>query len=610
MAYSKSVPAFLVQYGANSSKLKSAVAQLSKLLLMNSVAENKDAVTSQPTQKDLVNHVLKGKWGLLSSKLKIAQPSDMRVQAAWDLLSSQFAPGGAPRNIGEVFDALLNVPYGYDSNTLTLLFCSWFGCNSQDLQLSLGKRYDISEFHKHLEAGKPKDFVSARAKLELARKDLNQVSQEVQDIIGRVCRKEILSPEDADSFLQKLDGFIQDGRNPANIIQQAHEVQDALRQARGAQEQYDKKALVFHESVKAAETVLELLKQRHALKELPDTGFVQIQQPSLSKLQEYVLNKIVKELEPTCTDLSKLKSLDNFAIQEKQLSALVSSLETNSLPAPAARARQAMEALKNARIALRQEQAEKQLRDRCAMIANSGTLAQLRTGIEEAGKIQNPSEQLAALQAKMAKRRDALIELLSAAEEELPCVLSYSQLVPLRDRLQEYRHKFDGSEEAKKLEVAITRCKKLEAFFLEIENAKPDQVKDEGDVKSLSEQILALLTEFGPDLSPAQGQLGKSLAQKIRDIVTLKQGEALKWVEERENQLNESQCDVLGLQRELSQPPPFMAKEARERIAALRLKAQERLDRDEVEAIVAHFKAISDPAKRAECLRRLQELVE
>ena len=145
-AYRFSPPVFLTEFKENTTNLKTAVKIVSLILLTNSIA-TQTGLTAQAMNRRLIDNILTDKWGILHPGSKrIQKPTNARIREVWNYLDDYFSPVKGEINISQALIPLLNPPYGYDFNTLTLLFCAWFGYNAKDLQISAnGVRQALKE---------------------------------------------------------------------------------------------------------------------------------------------------------------------------------------------------------------------------------------------------------------------------------------------------------------------------------------------------------------------------------------------------------------------------------------------------------------------------------
>ena len=162
LAYRYSPSEFYDQYrvatqGAN--KLKDAVKFVASLLMQDALARSRDAIRTNALAQDLCEKFLRDKWGLITPEFRIGEPSNPRIAAAWAVLDHAFVPGGQEVRVRDALLTLLNLPYGYDYNTVTLVFSAWFGRCNQDLRVvAQGRVVKRESMKEWLQAKEPQGF--------------------------------------------------------------------------------------------------------------------------------------------------------------------------------------------------------------------------------------------------------------------------------------------------------------------------------------------------------------------------------------------------------------------------------------------------------------------
>lgn len=121
IAYRKAPDAFYEQYRlATNMQLRTAVSDVVHVLRRNAL-ENAEL---SPLPTGLIDNYIKRSWGLTTASMQLRSPDGTRVAEAWKHLDQTFSPQGDPVQPREVLNELLNAPYGYDYNTLALLFAA------------------------------------------------------------------------------------------------------------------------------------------------------------------------------------------------------------------------------------------------------------------------------------------------------------------------------------------------------------------------------------------------------------------------------------------------------------------------------------------------------
>ena len=121
------------------------------------------------------------------------------------MLEEVYPAGGVSRVAGETVKQLLNVPYGYDYNTLSIILAAWCGFHRHDLVMSRnGQLQSITSLAKDL---KPKEFLELVSELSIKRADADAVRSGVQLLLTRVDRG-AFSQDEARDAVQVLEQAI------------------------------------------------------------------------------------------------------------------------------------------------------------------------------------------------------------------------------------------------------------------------------------------------------------------------------------------------------------------------------------------------------------------
>lgn len=132
-AYSKHPDRFFTQYKLTATNLNKAVVNVIHELLDNSL-DTVQWPAGASIEKDLVR-TLQESWGIVSPRKQLAEPQHSRTKDAWARLDATFSPRAGKVPPGDVLTELLHPPYGYDQNTLALLFAAWIGRNRTAVKL-------------------------------------------------------------------------------------------------------------------------------------------------------------------------------------------------------------------------------------------------------------------------------------------------------------------------------------------------------------------------------------------------------------------------------------------------------------------------------------------
>ncbi len=271
MAYFQGPREFFAQYKLNNLKLRTAVAKVANHLSDNTLDAPK-VFGGDPVAQQTVDLFLRGKWGVANSSLRLKEPAQgSPLYSGWKALNTRFEAGAASTPVRKSLTELLNPPYGYDYNTLTLLFAAWYGYNRHDIQLSCaGRLTAIGEVAKDHKKGlkAPRDFLTALSDCTITRRDRSQLTLDVEKLLRQV-DEDAFSKIEALNGLRKLQNFLEDERSDPNLRPEVESSAEALRQAVKAADEYDQKAASLRARAESKRKVSELIDLMIEVTKLP-----------------------------------------------------------------------------------------------------------------------------------------------------------------------------------------------------------------------------------------------------------------------------------------------------------------------------------------------------
>ena len=243
-SYHQGPKEFFTEFKVNQVRLRSSVAKVGNHLVDNTLDTPK-AFESDPVAQRIVDLFLRTKWRIVDADLRIKEPvQGSPLYPGWSALDDYFAAGTTSRSAKEILPKLLSTPYGYDYNTLMLLFDAWYGYNRYDIQFShKGRLTAINEVARDQRKGlkPPRDYVVALADCAIARRDRSQLAREAEELIRRIDSETFDEPAAQDA-LRKLRNVLQDDRSGPNLKGQAESAIETLELAIKRANEYDKKA--------------------------------------------------------------------------------------------------------------------------------------------------------------------------------------------------------------------------------------------------------------------------------------------------------------------------------------------------------------------------------
>ncbi len=229
-AYYQGPREFFSQYKLNQLKLRTAVANVGNHLADNTLDAPK-AFGNDPVARQIVELFLRDRWRVATADLRLKEPTQgSPLYLGWKALDDHFEAGASGTAARGILSELLNPPYGYDHNTLTLLFTAWHGYNRHDIQLSNGGRLaTFSEIAKDHKKGlkQPKDFLTELSECTITRRNRSALARDVEDLIQKV-EKETFSRSEASNGVRKLRNFLEDERSDPNLRSEVESAANTL----------------------------------------------------------------------------------------------------------------------------------------------------------------------------------------------------------------------------------------------------------------------------------------------------------------------------------------------------------------------------------------------
>ena len=616
-AYKFSPPEFYTQYAEGGINLKNAVKLLAGVLMANGMNGHSEVIETNAMVKQMIDNFLISKWGLLNPVTKhIQPPTNARMQAAWKVMDDTFCPNNGEVSVQSTLITLLNSPYGYDYNTLTLLFSAWFGYNVKDLKVSIGQRKKThADVIRMVDAG-PKDFlgkICVTEKLYLARQDLSEFEKKVLDAISLVDRGN-LSVQQAEEMLPDLEKYLADDRFDEVRRSQAQSAQQFLLAAiEQAKRHYDEAEKIKRNAAKTRD-LNELLSLQGDISSLPSCIIVLPNGPKRTELLASVNERLKTVVEERCQQAQGLDNLYNYGYHQKQLESLQTQLKKEHLTSLAERVGQALQALDVQKTRLERVTEEKSLRQTIDVIDyHFAGLQKLYEYRDQLKAMQDLPDAVAALRNnKLTFVQLKIEEIESGAQTllvEFNRVTTLKQLNSWYNRFHLYRQRVEETSIEKEFEATAKACEQLRNAFDDLVNIDNAPINKPADVTELQNKLEGLEKKYrstsfaGMQLifKKSQTLLDQRYARLVEDA-----GRALAVIES--DFLSRKQPPHLLMQR-LEVRPVFLAEDCADNWDALKARVKAKMDEDTVEDIVQRFVAIGDLQKQAECAKRLLQIL-
>ncbi len=621
-AYYQGPREFFAQYKLNQSSLRTAVAKVSNHLSDNTLDAPK-AFGSDPVAQQVVDLFLKGKWGVANTNLRLKEPAQgSPLYSGWKALDDHFEAGAAGTAVRGSLSELLNPPYGYDYNTLTLLFAAWYGYNRHDIELSCaGRLTAMGEVAKDLKKGlkPPKDFLTALSDCRVTRRDRSQLTLDVEELIRKV-DVETFSKVEALNGLHKLQEFLEDERSDPNLRPEVESAAEALGQAVKAADEYNQKAASLRGRAESKRKVGELVDLMVEITKLPRTSRVKPDEPGPDELRRMLSGKVTVLTEARCVQLEQIADISEYGLHYRELQIDRQVLSKIGLAPLVERVDHALQTLRERKEALEHGQKDAVALGVLAAIPTKGTLSSLREHqitVSNLKFLSAEAQQEAQAKSEAIQSEIARLEAFAQGLAKRLGVLTRRDAVQsLKEDILRRRDSFEGTEEQHGIEQALERCELLDGYFAGLRKVQDTPPKNLEEANEQVENLRCLAAEYQGILSSAQLEVLHGAEQATKQEAARRTEQALTWLESCEQDLNriESQSQRSGSEIErllarLKDPPPFLPLEAHERLDKCRRGIRQLADQDQSLQVELHFMQIADRHKQLECLERLQQLL-
>ena len=591
MAYSDGPMRWFTQYKLSSTRFRNSTARVAGYLLTNTL--DTPGIFAQDTVGKEIAQQLKSEWAILTGELKIKKPQPhSKSSEGWELLESSFPSGGASRTANEALRQLLNIPYGYDYNTLSLLLAAWLGYYRHDLIVSKnGQLQSIKIIAKDC---KPKEFIELASTLSIKRANPDVVRNKVNELLKKVDRGPF-SKEEAKEALQ----IISEASDRDDIDQKASLATafTKLQQAITAADAYDDSATRLLNGVSTSTNLADLVRLVHAVTKMQMPEIVRPEQVAPAELRKRVLERITAVTKQLCEKYQQLKSVADYRLNEQQLKTTRRAVVDLQLPELTSMVDIALSALEEARTSIENKQQDESSLAVLRSLETTGKLTKLNEGIAQIKALSfnsDPAKKLA--QDKIDTLRleaQRLEELARSFSSRLSAVLNLRSLDEIHSDVLRHVNLYEGSAFAPEIENALERCKLLKSFFETLERKGHDAVATPVAAKERIEELKRLNEDRGPQLSEVQASSIQAAISGIETQVSKNEQAATRWLEECEKSLDGGQ-QLEGLAKRLQAPPPFLPKDQRPRLEALTNTVRSQTEQRQQEAtVIGTLKSVS-----------------
>jgi hypothetical protein len=609
-AYRHAPKQFFKQYRAATSgnnNLRNAVKQVADILLAATPEALSVALNSNPVARELRDKYLTQAWGLLSSTCAIKPPTDLSIKHGWNYLEQAFPAGGPEERVGKHLMVLLNAPYGYDYNTVTLLFAAWFANNHHDIILyAQGKKVGVNLLQEQLAKG-PKDFLQAICGVHAVA--LARVNPDVK-------RKRIKTLIDTNSFqladvnlaLEELEAFANDERTLAQERDAARLKHSQLSAAVDVANTYTQRAREIDMLAKHGSDVVELVDKLNGLADMPTPTLVVADAPPLYVLRTALVARLTEVVHAQCKRWEQPNEPTQIELHRTQLKELRAAVDNAKLVDLSTRVKAALSTLEAQVDALTRRQQEEKYLQRIRAVSLSSNFTTLCESKNELDAYEIHTEEIKReLDRKVAQLTRTIQELEQFATtlpERCAAVNGRHLVDKLRDEIMKQQARFIGSDYEQLMVERLAQMDKLRAFFDDLDDFKRQLPQSQADVERVTLRFEALVNQYQNELSEVQRGLLEEVRQLIQTHVSESQERARRWFKQQLEQAHNG-ANPTQLAQQLSKVPSFFPAELVAELKKLRGEVQARIDSDMILRVEQAFRAIHGRAKQEECLQRL-----
>lgn len=620
LTYRYSPPEFFTEFqviGRGQNKLRNATSSVASVLLRNSLSSNREAIFAQPVAKRLCENFLQLKWQIVSADYRVREPGQQHLLEVWNFLEQAFPAGAREKRVRTILVSLLNPPYGFDYNTVALLFCAWIGFHSHDLQISgQGRLMGLEKLAEVLNSGNnARQFfqqITTELNLSISRRDPGQILREAQEIIEKV-NHGAFTQEAARDAITKLEEFCREQPPETPLCGSAQQSAENLRTALSQAERYDQQALDIQKLIRSEKSLDVVLGLHQRIASLQRPTLVIQTAPQESDLHEKWLTRLSQMVEQECVLLEAVQRRTQVEANQDKLQNLKKQLKKTNLTNFVERVDRALKVIAEKEKSFEAQEREAPLQAEIRTMDNHSGLKNLIGYRERLQQIKGASE------ATMVLRNDRLrlIEQEIASLEQFikqltGAIARIETLEALTDWQRQLFRSYDRYVETpfqEELDEADRQGKRLQEFLQTLTAVSKRSPTSLEDAFTLIKELDTLHSSSKDGFSQAQINLVDKAKQRIENLVQKQINDAKQWYRNVETQYNQG-TSLHAVKDCLQSPPAFLPGDERTRLELLRQEVQQTLEQDIIGQIEARFREIKDPSKKALCVQRLQKILE
>lgn len=618
LAYRFSPPEFFKEFqvlGRGQNNLRAAVKSVANVLLKNSLPSNREAILAMPVARRLCEKFLVSKWQLLTYDFRIREPGNPRILEAWKFIETAIPAGVKERRIKDTLLKLMNPPFGFDYNTVVLLFTAWIGIHNHEIQIGLNNRLvSIDKLAEMLtESKNHRDFVfqiSSEHHLAISRRDSGQLEREIQEIIEK-SNHSSFTQEEAEDAITKLNEFCAEQPEQMPLFVSAKQTTANLQLALDQAVLYDKQANEILGIVNGEKDILTVISLHKKISGLIRSSLVILKSPQEGEIHSQWLHRISTLVESECEGLEKVHRVIDIGLNQQKLQELKKQLKSINLPNLTNRVDYSIKILAEKEKEFETLAKEIPIQEEIKAMdikANLDTLYQYRNRLERisgfsASTIELRDSRLNAIEQEIANLEQFIKELTDAINR-IDGIKSLNDWLRLFNRSYERYSETVYQEELNKTEKRVLT---LQGFFQSLDALSVQPVKTLEEAQNKTKDLDELLRTY--QLSEHQVALVETSKKEVEKYVKTQIQFAKDWYQ---NILKvvKAGTSIPDVYKKIQFPPAFLPNEEGIAIEKLRWEIEQRLEQDIVVLIEHKFREIKDRSKQQSCITRLQKILE
>jgi len=550
---------------------------------------------SNPVVKRVID-ILRDDWQILDQQNHLSRPrADNSIAKAWQDLDTHLA-SDTWQEPSRILKQLIHSPYGYDENTLALLFSAWLGYHKAEIEITRGAGgvsdgldgllSEIQSSRRH----NAEQFLQLTENYNFKKRDFGRLGNRIREIVNEV-RKGHLDVDRARSLAgelkEKLELFEQSRLN-ASLVEEARQDLNDLQEDIERWERYQTECRRLLEM----SSLVDLIEALPRLRQLVCPHRI-LPLLSSQQLDEEWIKRVSTAINDRIQSLVRLDELTSYARNCDVLRGYKRRLEGIPAAPPEVqelceRLQHALEELDDQRRRLEAEQSEQPIVDSIERETPAQSWQQLLNQkenlerylsdsysqrVQEAARnkwteVSRKLERLKEDLAKLCRDGQCLFGEQVIAEfvqdlnaNGIPCEYSSTNLSShainnvrdARNYLRQFRYSistarnhFGATPFSSHFDTLDQHCAALEKSLDQLQSFQsPATVRSRMDIDTLESQLQAIQSSLGA--SPILAEIVNDIRQQLEAEVMIRCSDASRWIERCEQQIQHIERQRTGM---------------------------------------------------------------